>query len=580
MKNKVLIIGGVAGGATTAARLRRLDEAFEIIVLERGEYISYANCGLPYHIGDVIKERESLLLQTPERMKARFNIDVRVNNEALSIDTESKSVYIINKDTGNKYTESYDTLVIATGSSPLKPPIPGINGPGIFTLWNVRDTVRIKNFINTEKPKRAVIIGGGFIGLEMAENLHAAGCEVSIVEMQNQVMMPIDFEMAQFLHENLRMNQVHLVLSDGVKSFEQKGETTLIRLQSGKSIEADLVILSIGIKPNSQLAKEAGLALNERGGIVVDEHLKTSNPSIYAVGDVIEAEDFISKGRTMVPLAGPANKQARICANNIAREYGVLGGDLEKHNGIQGTSIAKVFDLTVASTGANEKTLKKWGKKLNKNYYVALIDQNSHAGYYPGATPLTLKMLFSPEGYIFGAQIIGQDGVDKRIDTLAATIRLGGTIYDLKELEHAYAPPYSSAKDPVNMLGFVAENILQSLVSFADWSELENLTRSEDKNYTMLEVTEDIERMIFSIPGSYHIPLGQLRNRMGELDKDKLIIIFCARGVRAYNAARIMTNSGFKNVKIFPGGLSFYKTLYHDKLSGLIPTGDEVSDRT
>lgn len=572
MKKKVLIIGGVAGGATTAARLRRLDETAEIIILERGEYISYANCGLPYHIGDVIKERGSLLLQTPEAMKARFNIDVRVNNEALSIEKERKVVSVLDKKTGKEYEESYDTLLIATGSSPLKPSIPGIDGPGIYSLWTIPDTDKIKSFISTKKPKKAAIIGGGFIGLEMAENLHAAGCEVTVIEMQNQVMAPIDFEMAQLLHENMRMNQVQLVLNDGVKSFEGVDGTTIIQLQSGKAIEAELVILSIGIKPNSVLAKEAGLALNERGGVVVNEYLKTSEPSIYAVGDVIEVEDYISKNKTMVPLAGPANKQARICANNIAREFGVLGGDLEKYKGTQGTSIAKVFDLTVASTGVNEKTLKKWGKEFNKDYFVALINQKSHAGYYPGATPLTLKMLFSPEGKIFGAQIIGQDGVDKRIDTIAAAIRLGGTIYDLAELELAYAPPYSSAKDPVNMLGFVAENILNGLVSIVGWNGLEELKKSEDKNYTILDVSEDIERMAFFIPDSYHIPLGQLRNRLGELDKEKLIIVYCAIGVRAYNAARMMMNSGFKKVKIFPGGSSFYKSLYHDQLSDMTPT--------
>ncbi len=449
MNKKVLIIGGVAGGATTATRLRRLDESLEIIIFERGEYISYANCGLPYHIGNVIKERDALLLQTPEAMKAKFNIDVRVNNEVLSIDRDKKAVRVKKLKTGEEYEENYDVLLIATGSSPLKPPIPGIDGSGIFTLWTVPDTDRIKKYISDQNPKRAAVIGGGFIGLEMAENLHAAGCEVTVVEMMNQVMAPIDFEMAQLIHENMRMNHIRLELNNGVKQFDHKDGVTTIHLQNGNSLEADLVILSIGIKANSQLAKDCGLELNAKGGILVNEYLKTSDPNIYAVGDVIEVEEFIFKGRTMVPLAGPANKQARICADNIAKESGLLAGSPEIFKGTQGTSIAQVFDFSVAATGLNEKTLIGKGKEKDKDYYVALINQKSHAGYYPGATPLTLKMLFDPSGKILGAQIIGQEGVDKRIDTIATALRLGGTIYDLAELELAYAPPYSSAKDPV-----------------------------------------------------------------------------------------------------------------------------------
>ena len=565
MSKKVLIIGGVAGGATTAARLRRLDESLEIIMFERGEYISYANCGLPYHIGNVIKDREALLLQTPEAMKAKFNIDVRVNNEVLSIDREGKTVRVKKVKTGEEYTESYDVLVISTGSSPLKPPIPGIDGPNIFTLWTVPDTDRIRNFVTERKPKKAAVIGGGFIGLEMAENLHKAGCEVTVVEMLDQVMAPIDYEMAQLVHENMRMNRVHLELGNGVKQFEDKGGVTAITLQDGKILEADLVILSIGVKPNSQLAKECGLELNTKGGIIVNETLKTSDSSIYAVGDVIEVEEFVSKNKTMIPLAGPANKQGRICADNIAKEAGHLGGSLEKYNGTQGTSIAQVFDLSVAAVGLNEKALKAQGKEIDKDYFVALINQKSHAGYYPGATPLTLKMIFGKDGKIFGAQIVGQDGADKRIDTIAVTMRLGGTIHDLKELELAYAPPYSSAKDPVNMLGFVAENILEGIGSFIDWKELEELQNSDRDDYIILDVTEDMERMVFHIPNSCHIPLGQLRNRINELDKNKLIIPYCAIGVRSYNAARMLMNNGFEKVKVIPGGTSFYKSLYHQQ---------------
>ena len=565
MSKKVLIIGGVAGGATTAARLRRLDESLEIIMFERGEYISYANCGLPYHIGNVIKERDALLLQTPEAMKAKFNIDVRVNNEVLSIDRGRKTVRVKKVKTGEEYEESYDVLVISTGSSPLKPPIPGIDGPGIFTLWTVPDTDRIKKFVAEQKPKRAAVIGGGFIGLEMTENLHKVGCEVTVVEMLNQVMAPIDFEMAQLVHENMRMNHVHLELNNGVKQFEHKDGVTSITLQDGKIVEADLVILSIGIRPSSQLAKDCGLELNAKGGIVVNEYLKTSDPDIYAVGDVIEVEEFVLKNKTMIPLAGPANKQGRICADNIAKEAGHLGGALEKYNGTQGTSIAQVFDLSAAAVGINEKVLKAQGKEPNKDYFVALINQKSHAGYYPGATPLTLKLIFGSDGKIFGAQIVGQEGADKRIDTIATTMRLGGTVYDLAELELAYAPPYSSAKDPVNMLGFVAENILEGVSSFIGWNELEELENSDRDDYIILDVTEDMERMVFHIPNSCHIPLGQLRQRMGELDKSKLIIPYCAIGVRSYNAARMLMNNGFENVKVFPGGTSFYKSLYHER---------------
>lgn len=564
MNKKVVIIGGVAGGATTAARLRRLDESLEIIILERGEYISYANCGLPYYIGGVIKERSSLLVQTPEVMKSRFNIDVRTSNEVISIDRKDKKVVVKNVKTQEEYQESYDTLVIATGSSPLVPSIPGIDGPGIYTLWTIPDTDKIKTFIDEKKPKRAIVIGGGFIGVEMAENLHAIGCEVTLVEMQNQVMPPVDFEMAQLLHENMKMNNVSLSLGDGVKSFSHKNGVTSVELQSGKTIEAELVILSIGIRPNSKLAEDAGLTLNERKGIVVDGFLKTSDPDIYAVGDVIQVENFVLKDKTMIPLAGPANKQARICAGNIFKEYHGDLAKMEKYKGTQGTSVAKVFDLTVATTGLSEKILIKLGKKVNKDYFVVLINQKSHAGYYPGATPLTLKLLFDPSGKILGAQIIGLEGVDKRIDVIATTERLKGTIYDLCELELAYAPPYSSAKDPVNMAGFVAKNILEGLVSFTSWDHIEKSLKKNPDDQIILDVGEEFERMAFEIPNSYHIPLGELRSRLSELDKNKLIIPYCAVGVRSYNAARILMNNGFKNVKIYPGGTSLYKSVFHE----------------
>ena len=441
--SKILIIGGVAAGAGCAARLRRLDEKAQIIMLERGEYISYANCGLPYHVGDVIQSRDALLVTKPEVMRERFNVDVRTRNEALSIDRGSKSVRIKDHVTGEEYTESYDKLVIATGSSPLRPRILGIDSPRILTLWTVPDTDHIRSMIRDHGAKRAVVVGGGFIGLEMAENLHHAGLAVSIVEATDQVMAPVDPEMAMILHKNIRDNGVDLHLSDGVASFEDTTSGVSVKLSSGKILTADFVILSIGVRPNSQIAKEAGLEVNARGGIIVNDRLQTSDPDIYAAGDVIEVEDFISKERTMVPLAGPANKQGRIVADNIA-------GIPSTYKGTQGSSVAQIFDLTAASTGANEKTLIRRGLVRGKDYTSILISQGSHAGYYPGAVQMIIKLLFSMNGAkIFGAQIIGPDGVDKRIDTIGTAIRLGAGVVDLKDLELAYAPPFSSAKDPV-----------------------------------------------------------------------------------------------------------------------------------
>ncbi|MEG1811500.1 MAG: FAD-dependent oxidoreductase [Clostridia bacterium] len=553
MEKKILIVGGVAGGASAAARLRRLDERAQIILFERGEYISYANCGLPYHVGGIIKARQSLLLVTPEAMRAKYNVDVRIRQEVISIEREKKSVTIKCSDTGETYMESYDTLVLATGSSPLRPPISGIDGERIMTLWTVPDTDKIKALIDNKHIKTAVIVGGGFIGLEMAENLHNAGVAVTIVEMLDQVMAPLDFEMAQLLHENLEQNGVKLILSDGVASFENNADSVTLKLSSGKTVTAELVILSIGVRPNSALAKEAGLELNARGGIVVSDTLQTSDGSIYAVGDVIEVEDLISKGRTMMPLAGPANKQGRIVANNIA-------GAKEIYNGTQGTSVAKVFDLTAASTGSNEKTLIKRDLLKGRDYESLYITQNSHAGYYPGAAPMTLKLLFSKDGKkLYGAQIVGAGGVDKRIDVLATAIRLNASIEDIKSLELAYAPPYSSAKDPVNMAGFVAENVLTGKIVFANWDAIEKYPDA-----VLLDVREDAELMAFELPNAKHIPLGQLRSRLAEIPKDKEIITFCAIGIRSYNAARILMENGFKNVKVYPAGTRFYQSTHYE----------------
>ena len=543
---KTVIIGGVAGGASCAARLRRLDGEREIIILERGKYISYANCGLPYHVGGVIRNRSSLLLMTPELMHDRFNIDVRVENEVTAINRTEKNITVKNLATGEIYTESYDDLVIATGSSPLRPAIEGIHSDKIRTLWTVPDTDEIRSMVQGGKIKTATIIGGGFIGLEMAENLHHAGIQVNLVEAAEQVMAPLDFEMAQLLHEHLRQSDIKLYLADGVTAFEDNANGITVKLKSGKNISADMVILSIGVRPNSELARNAGLKLNARGGIIVDASMRTSDEHIYAVGDVVEVEDFVSKERTMVPLAGPANKQGRIAAD-------VLAGRKATYTGTQGSSVAKVFDLTAASTGTNEKTLIKQGLQKHKDYETLIITQNSHAGYYPGATPLTMKLIFETDsGKILGAQIIGREGVDKRIDTIGVALRFGATTDDLKHLEFAYAPPYSSAKDPVNMAGFVAENIRTGLVSIAEVNE------TEEENVILLDVREEAETIAYSIPGAINIPLGRLRKNLSKLDRNKKVIVFCAVGVRAYNGARILAQNGFQNVKIYPGGVRFY----------------------
>ncbi|WP_196593942.1 FAD-dependent oxidoreductase [Pectinatus sottacetonis] len=554
---KTVIIGGVAGGATTAARLRRRDESMQIVILEKGEYISYANCGLPYYIGDVIKERENLLVQTPEKMKAKFNIDVRVNNEVLQIEADKKSVLVKNLQTGKEYEESYDKLVIATGSSPLKPPIPGIKAKHIHTLWNIPDTDAIKKIVKDSKPAKAAVIGGGFIGLEMAENLHAAGIKVTLIEAMDQVMAPLDKEMAQLLHENIVQNDVELLLNDGVKSFEEQSDKTIITLNSGRKIDAELIILSIGVRPNSLLAKQAGLDINKRGGIVVNGYMQTTNKDIYAVGDVVEVDDPLLGGRTMIPLAGPANKQGRICADNIV-------GDTKVYEGTYGTAVAKVFDLNAASVGINEKRLMAMGKSKDRDYYTILINQKSHAGYYPNASNMILKMIFTAEGKIIGAQIVGQGGVDKRIDTIVAVMQMDGDIYSLQKLELAYAPPFSSAKDPVNMLGFVAENVLTGMVNFVSPAELDKMNNGKN-DITVLDITEDIEFMVYHIANAYHIPLGQLRRRLAELDKNKPIVVYCAVGIRSYNAARILMQNGFKNVSVLEGGTNFYKSQHFTK---------------
>ena len=550
---KIVIIGGVAGGATAAARLRRLDEKAEIILMERGDYISYANCGLPYHIGDVIKSRDALLVSTPEMMKSRFNIDVRTGNEVTSIDRGAKSVHVKTKD-GKEYDESYDTLVISTGSSPLKPKIPGIDSELIQTLWTVPDTDRIRHIAIDSGIKSAAVIGGGFIGLEVAENLHAVGLDTTLIEAADQVMPPVDPEMAVLLHEHIEDKGVHLYLSDGVASFEEindGGKKIKIVLQSGKEIITEFVVLSIGLRPNSELARDAGLTLNERGGVVVDAFMKTNDENIYALGDIAEIEDFTTKERMQYQLAGPANKEGRIVANNI------MGAE-ERYEGTQGTSIAKVFDLAIGMTGQSEKALKKAGKKRGKDYDYIIITQNHHAGYYPGAQPLIIKLIFTPDGEkILGSQIVGAEGVDKRIDVISVASRLGAKATDLAKLELTYAPPYSSAKDPVNMAGFTVRNVIDGMVSFSD------IYAEPSDDVVFLDIREDAERMAFELPKSINIPLGELRERLGELDKKKEYITFCAIGVRSYAAARILMQNGFKKVKVYPAGTRFYRSVHY-----------------
>lgn len=544
--SKTVIIGGVAAGAGTAARLRRLREDEEIVILERGEYISYANCGLPYHVGDVIKDRESLLVTKLPVMKSRFKVDVRNNSEVISINKEEKKL-LVREASGKEYEESYDNLVLATGSSPVRPRIPGIDSDKIKTIWTVPDTDKIKELVNVDTTKRAVVVGGGFIGLEMAENLREIGLEVTIVEAQDQVMAPLDYEMALLLNKEIRAHGVELVLNDGVLEFVDKGSEITTKLASGKEIKSEIVILAIGTRANSKLAVEAGLEVNERGGVVVNDNLQTSDPSIYAAGDVIEVKEFVFGEKTMVPLAGPANKQARIVADNIA-------GIKSVYKGTQGSSIAKIFNMAAASTGVNEKTLKKRGLEKDKDYRSIIITQNSHAGYYPDPKPIFIKLLFSMDGSkIFGAQVVGSEGVDKRVDTLAVAIRLGASIDDLTSLELSYAPPFSSAKDPVNMAGYVAEDVLNDFVKISDWDVLE-----KDKDAVILDIRENPELEMFKFEDAVHIPLSVLRSRINELDKSKRYIVFCAIGVRGYNTARLLAQHGFEKVEVYPAGTRFY----------------------
>lgn len=548
MGKKIIIVGGVAGGATAAARLRRLDESSQIIMFEKGEYISFANCGLPYYIGEIIKDRNKLLVQTVEGMSSKFNMDIRNLSEVIKINRNDKTITVINLQTNETYDESYDQLILSPGAKPIVPPIPGLKeANNLFTLRNIPDTDAIKAYVDNNKPKKAVVVGGGFIGVEMSENLYERGIEVTLVEMSNQVMAPFDIEMASILHTHVIEKGVNLILEDGVKAFENNG--TKVVLNSGKEIDTDMILLAIGVRPESELAKEAGLELGERGHIKVNDYLETSDPDIFALGDAIEVTDYINGKPTAIPLAWPANRQGRIVANNIY-------GKKEKYNGTMGTSVAKIFDYTAASTGNNEKTLKRVGIT---DYQVIHVHPGSHAGYYPGSAPIALKVIFDKQtGKIYGAQGIGKDGVDKRIDVIATAIKGGLTVLDLPDLELAYAPPYSSAKDPVNMAGYVASNIMEDAVETVQWHEIDEIVANGGY---LVDVRNPGELKLGFIKGAINIPLPELRDRLGELPKDKTIYVNCQVGLRGYLAARILTLNGFKAVNL-DGGWKTYSAVF------------------
>ena len=542
MSKKVLIVGGVAGGASAAARLRRLDENAEIVMFERDEYISFANCGLPYYIGETIKERSKLLVQTPQSMNARFNIDIRINSEVVAVDSENKKVTVRQK-TGESYEESYDYLILSPGAKAIRPNIPGIDSKKILTLRNIPDTDAIKLLVDMKTTKRAVVIGGGYVGVEMAENLRERGLDVKLVEAAPHILAPFDSDMVTFAEKELEDNGIELFLGDGVKAFEEKSNGIEVTLNSDTKLTTDIVILAIGVAPDTVFIKNSGIELGARGHILVNNHMQTNIKDIYAVGDAVEVVDFVNGKNTAIPLAGPANKQGRIAADNVA-------GLDSSYKGTQGTSVIKVFEITGAGTGNNERTL----QRLEIPYKVIYVHPQSHASYYPGATPISLKLIFNMEGKILGAQAFGYDGVEKRIDDIATVIRLGGTVTDLTELELSYAPPYSSAKDPVNMAGYVAENIITGRSEVIVPKDLENYDKS---NIMLVDVRAKLEVDNGYIEGAVHIPVDELRSRLNELDKSKEIWVYCQVGLRGYVAARMLIQHGFK-VKNLTGGYKTY----------------------
>lgn len=548
MSRKILIVGGVAGGASAAARLRRLDENAEIVMFERGEFISFANCGLPYYIGGEIKEKSALTLQTPESFHKRFGVDVRVLHEVTKINKGEQSVTVKNLMSDEVYTEYYDQLILSPGAAPIVPNIQGAGSKRVFTLRNIPDTYQIKDFIAQENPKSAVVVGGGYIGIEMAENLANAGLHVTVVEMADHVIAPLDFDMACDVHRHLKENGVELLLQQAVSGIKADHDKLFIQLNDSK-ISADMLIMAVGVCPESNLAKDAGLHVNESGGIIVNDFMQTSDTHIYAVGDAIEIKDFVSGERTMVPLAGPANKQGRIAADNIC-------GIRSQYKGTQGSAILKVFDMTVATTGINEKTAKRLGLSYDKSFTYSA----SHATYYPGASNMSIKTIFEKEtGKILGAQIIGNEGVDKRCDIFATAIRAGLTAADLTELELCYAPPYSSAKDPVNMAGYVIENLRSQQVRNFHWHDVSALPR--DGSVLLLDTRTPMEYQRGHIDGFMNLPVDELRGRLDELDKTKKIYITCQIGLRGYIATRILTQNGFDAYNL-SGGYRLYNSIF------------------
>jgi len=544
---KTVIIGGVAGGATAAARLRRLDEQAEIVILERGEYVSFANCGLPYYIGGVITDRNDLTLQTPQSFKARFNIDVRVLNEAVKINPNTKTVTVKHLRSGETYEETYDNLILSMGAEPIRPHIDGADGSHVFTLRNIPDTLKIKQYINTAKPRSAVVIGGGYIGVEMAENLAQAGLKVAIVELADHLIAPLDFDMAADVHRYIKSKGIDLRLNNGVKAIS--GNTVM--LQNGE-ITADMIIMAVGVRPETAIAKDCGITLNPRGSIVVNNHMQTNIPNIYAVGDAVEVEDFITKKPAFIPLAGPANKQGRIAADNIAGYESV-------YTGTQGSAVLKLFDMTVATTGLNEKTAAAAGMDYDKTYTYSA----SHATYYPDASQMSVKVLWDKKTLkIIGAQIVGFDGVDKRMDVLATAIRFGAKVTDLTTLELCYAPPFGSAKDPVNMLGFVAENIVSGKLKQFFWHDVEKLPR--DGSVFLLDTRTPFEVMRGRINGFVNIPLDSLRERLDEIPKDKPVYVHCHSGLRSYLACRILTGNGYDCYNL-AGGWRLYESVINER---------------
>ena len=537
-RKRILIVGGVAGGATAAAHARRISEDAEIIIFEKGSHVSFANCGLPYYVGGEIADKEDLLVQTPEGLRSRFNLDVRVMSEVITIDPSNQKIEISDSNSGKKYWEAYDDLVLSTGAVPLKPPIPGIDVEGHFTVRNIPDIEAICAWITNHKFGKAVVVGGGFIGLEMVEQLHRLGLQVTLVEALPQVMAPLDPEMAAWLHQKLRDKNVTLHLNDPVSKFDQPkpeeaAEASIIELKSGQRIPADVVILGLGVRPEIKLGKDAGLEIGDKGGFRVNGLLQTSAPHIWAIGDAIEVRDFVTGDWTLIPLAGPANRQGKIVAENIF-------GKAMKYPGTCGTSILRLFDVAVASTGTNEKTL----KKMNIPYDAVHLHPPSHASYYPGASRLTMKVLFNPQtGKLLGAQMIGKDGVDKRIDVFATALKAGMTAHDLEDLELAYAPPFGSAKDPINLAGMVAEHAIKGEVENCQWHEIAKL---DPHKTVILDVRDEDEREEGYIPGSLHIPLPNLRIRFTELPKDQEIITYCQTGQRSYFASRFLVQQGFK----------------------------------